>query len=568
MTIHFENLDPTDDSNNPWSGHNMTPRAKIETGLNKWLGNILGLPENIICRTAHLDKDNNELGHADIGLDKLNIQPIDFIYMTGNELGGGVTELESRIGFYYRQLNALDDDIMLSIKFAEPANIPGKRTFAVLLPMVKMLKAMISDSKPLHAQDFMPPSKQGTVNAGNPKGYDDTDLLNRVQNLLTTLLDAINELNNITIDTTINSNPITNLKDAFSNLEAAKQSFADITFTFTTTSSSQLQSVLFKIANFGIPDAFPKSASGVTTAEKIALLEQANSISKIIGNLYTRSKKIVDDAASLTQVESRVNEYIKAGKGILGSVFNIMPLFNYNNETDIILSNGDRAQLLKYASNNLNMQFPADEWLYGVSHVRQKIYKLEVLRTLYESFNSSVLEVNPVQLPYRAKDSWLAVEFPQTDELTGLPFGIAHDTISILAHGSSAFTPGAKQSGILIDDWTEVIPTKEETTGITFNYNQPNSVPPQCLLLAVTPKVTGSWDWDNLVGTLNDTLLRAKLRAVEPLLLDKDNFPELSVLLPALVAEFSQYDLNVSLDYRLNISFISKSVSDFKLTLK
>ena len=55
---------------------------------------------------------------------------------------------------------------------------------------------------------------------------------------------------------------------------------------------------------------------------------------------------------------------------------------------------------------------------------------------------------------------------------------------------------------MLLDDWTEEIPTASETTGISFRFNQPNAAPPQTLLLAVTPEETGSWDWDDLVGIL------------------------------------------------------------------
>jgi hypothetical protein len=70
--------------------------------------------------------------------------------------------------------------------------------------------------------------------------------------------------------------------------------------------------------------------------------------------------------------------------------------------------------------------------------------------------------------------------------------------------------------------------------------------------------MTGHWSWDTLVNIVNDTLRRAKLRAVEPHLLDahKEN-AELSVLLPAIISEFQQYDLNVSLDLRLNLVLLT-----------
>ena len=60
-------------------------------------------------------------------------------------------------------------------------------------------------------------------------------------------------------------------------------------------------------------------------------------------------------------------------------------------------------------------------------------------------------------------------------------------------HGTAAFVAvELKQGGLLIDDWTEVIPVKDETTGIAFNYNQPNAMPPQAFALAVPPKITWS----------------------------------------------------------------------------
>ena len=173
------------------------------------------------------------------------------------------------------------------------------------------------------------------------------------------------------------------------------------------------------------------------------------------------------------------------------------------------------------------------------------------------------MDLHAVQLPYRSKDSWVAVEFPETYETidddgnpVDIPFRISQDTLSATVHGNHAFVSGASQCGLLIDDWTEVIPTRDETTGIAFNYNQPNAMPPQALLLAVTPKVTGHWDWNNLVGILEDTLLRSKLRAVEPRLLDGESSAELNVLLPAVLASFSEYDLDVALDYRLNLSSV------------
>jgi hypothetical protein len=164
--------------------------------------------------------------------------------------------------------------------------------------------------------------------------------------------------------------------------------------------------------------------------------------------------------------------------------------------------------------------------------------------------------MRPVQVPFRAKDSWLAVEFPEKDPIDpARPFGISRDTLSITAHGSSAFTAGAAQRGVLLDEWTEEIPTASENTGISFRFNQPNAVPAQALLLAVTPEETGSWSWDDLVGTLGDTLARAKRRAVEPAQLEKNGLIW-NAIAPALVAEFSTLEkADVSLDLLVALQF-------------
>jgi hypothetical protein len=189
-----------------------------------------------------------------------------------------------------------------------------------------------------------------------------------------------------------------------------------------------------------------------------------------------------------------------------------------------------------------------------LARVRRPLYRWEVVRTLADALSNAPLELHPVQVPYRVNDSWLAVEFPKFDPNNTDPddpekkFGITRDTLSIAAHGNSAFQVGVRQSGVLLDDWTEEIPTASETTGISFRFNQPNAMPPQTLLLAVTPEETGSWEWDDLVGILADTLRRAKRRAVGPEQLEKLG-STWNALAPALVSEFSTLFRNdVSLD--------------------
>ena len=358
---------------------------------------------------------------------------------------------------------------------------------------------------------------------------------------------------------------MTTLRDAVVELDKANAQFVDGPFVFGNAAALQLQQLLLDAANHGLAYAFPSAVTPWTDALKAPLLEQARSVVHRLSTAVDNATALTTGIAVDATIEKVVSTYVAAGKLLFGEAFAIIPLFVYNNEADILKSHAEEVQLLDHATTKLDMTFPADEWLQNAAHVRPKLARWDYVRALQETLNGSTMALHPVQLPFRARDSWVAVEFPElyetvneTGDPVNIPFTIQHDTLSATVHGVAAFVAGVKQGGLLIDDWTEVIPTKDETTGISFNYNQPNAMPPQALLLAVTPKITGHWDWLALVGVLEDTLLRAKLRAVEPALLDKEDKAELSVLLPAILSSFSEYDLDIALDYRVNIADVYK----------
>jgi hypothetical protein len=101
------------------------------------------------------------------------------------------------------------------------------------------------------------------------------------------------------------------------------------------------------------------------------------------------------------------------------------------------------------------------------------------------------------------------------------------------AHYATQFAPDAVQCGLLIDEWTEVIPGDSHNTGIAFHFDRPSSEPPQSLLL-VTPASWGAgrWQWDDLVQAVVETFELARLRAVEPRQIDSTPY---AWFLPAVI---------------------------------
>jgi hypothetical protein len=577
VTIQFEPLDPNAAGSNPWSSAPMTPRARMEPGLNQWLGSMIGDAAKMICSIGRLQTDETVTDVQVVSADELQVQPIDLVYMSGTELNTGkteqdkeartaVSEIEGRVAFVYRQAKSIDDGVPLRIEFLKPDNVTGKKTFGEVLPLLRMLRSIIVESRSLNAEDFDPPSKKTVSDPANPKGYDLPGLKGRVDVARSTLGALVTSMGNLSVQAEIKQNDgsmkaVTNLADAVVELDLANASFADGPLIFSNGDAIQLQQMLIDAANHGLAYAFPSSVTPIANAQKVPLLEQARSVLHRLKAAVEKAATLITDIKADATIEKRVAVYTEAGKQLFSDAFTIIPRFVYNNESDIMQSHAAESQLLDHAQTTLQMSFPADEWLQNAAHVRPKLARWDYVRTLHETLNGSTIELHPVQLPFRAKDSWIAVEFPETYESirddgtpVNIPFTISNDTLSATVHGAHAFVAGAKQCGLLIDDWTEIVPTRNETTGIAFNYNQPNAMPPQALLLAVTPKITGHWNWDDLVGVLNDTLLRSKLRAVEPQLLDTLDKPELSVMLPALLSGFSEYDLDVALDFRLNLS--------------
>jgi hypothetical protein len=61
--------------------------------------------------------------------------------------------------------------------------------------------------------------------------------------------------------------------------------------------------------------------------------------------------------------------------------------------------------------------------------------------------------------------------------------------------------------------------------------------------------LNGAWDWDELVGALEETLDLARVRAVEPDLLDGTGY---APLLPATVFPVLRYQISMMVDLAAN----------------
>jgi hypothetical protein len=229
-----------------------------------------------------------------------------------------------------------------------------------------------------------------------------------------------------------------------------------------------------------------------------------------------------------------------AAKRLLGDDFQIVPEFTVSSAQGAEWANAMAAStsgdLFLYLKNTLKIDFPVDEWFYGAARVRPMLHSWETALLLQDAFGVTQQALTPIQLPHAANDPWLALQYPDD-------YQINSDRLLYTCSYSVPFNPGARQCGLLIDEWTEVIPVTQRDTAITFNYQRPDNEPPQALLLVTSASNAGAWLWDDLVGALLETLQLAKKRAVEPAFLDPTVY---SRFLPATVMASTSYAITIS----------------------
>jgi hypothetical protein len=69
------------------------------------------------------------------------------------------------------------------------------------------------------------------------------------------------------------------------------------------------------------------------------------------------------------------------------------------------------------------------------------------------------------------------------------------------------------------------------------------------MLLAMPSDFRGSWQWQDLVNILHETLDMAKKRAIEPANIDSRDYAR---FLPAVVSSMTVYPLTSSLNFAFN----------------
>jgi hypothetical protein len=149
-------------------------------------------------------------------------------------------------------------------------------------------------------------------------------------------------------------------------------------------------------------------------------------------------------------------------------------------------------------------------WLDSYALVRRPVAALLDAYDLAEVLDTGgVLDAAAAQLlpPGTVNHNWHGAD---PDPPAGL--------VNLVVQRAYQGPPPASVSGLFIDGFTQRTPGRQQDTAVAFHYDEPNSTPPQTLLVAVAPDLTpgrqpGHWDLELLCDTLLATLAMARQRA-------------------------------------------------------
>jgi hypothetical protein len=250
--------------------------------------------------------------------------------------------------------------------------------------------------------------------------------------------------------------------------------------------------------------------------------------------------------AAAVDAPARVAALQDAAHALLGDGFLLVPEFRLSaeqgSEWQQALAASTTGALLAHLATETEIEFAVDEWLYGVARVRTPLRHLEQAILLAGALGTDEPELDPIQLPFVPGEGWLGLDFPAGKTIVG-------DRVLYTAVYHETFAPGAAQCGLLLDEWTEVVPGTVATTGLAFHYDQSNSEAPQALMLALPAGRDGAWRWDELTGALVETMALARQRAVEPEQIDDSAYAR---FLPATVMAATRHGLSIATVLAIN----------------
>ncbi len=476
-------------------------RANAEPLLNAWVARLLGNPNKVRCLVERYDPATGAtLETKERRLSELPLTPLDLIYAAQGARNAQLPDVEQRLCYtLMRQPNGFAVDSALRVNPQRGADWQDDDlSYGDLVELVRTARGLIAGARPLDANDLSLPGRT------QPSAVDLAELNARANNAEEALL-QINDDLQMWLDA--NTAP--------DDLDT-------------------LRGLLVRASGFGVPGAVPLSAAGSANENRDVLLLQASAAAKEVAKRAEELRTLKSRFTNATAAPDEVRAFlINCLQAAFGKGFLVLPRFTAGNALEL---NQALAASLKIQDGD---PLATVTWFQRAVRVREGVARLDATLRYAEALAAPErLNLTVAQLPFRddVNERWVGLPLQPNVELSPSRF-------SIVVQSTAALDLSLPLTGLLIDEWIEAVPNASETTGVVFQYDQPDASPPQCILLAVSPDLEQPWSLLSLQQVLLETLDLARLRAIDPETLD-----DVGHYLPALYFAINRAGDTVSTD--------------------
>ena len=480
------------------AGWSNQVRAAAEPALNAWTAKLLGDPARIKVRAEYLNAETKEIeAGRSFALSELNFAPLDLLYTNEGSKDAPLGDIEQRF-LYHAERNRPPEasdaaTVTLTTDHIE-ALAPSDLSLAEFFSAIKAVRDLCLQSRPLQASDIALPNDQTMPN------FDLVDLKTRATSVLGSLVAVKTTLGDLLADPGGPPDP------------------------------DSLRQALVPFTHFGFEGALPKSARGDNEEQTKALRIQAEAILQEAETRHQRITALEQGFSEENDAKTQRDNYVARIRAALGEGFHVLPHFEPANGSELQQTFGDAATLLE------GDKAAPLVWFSRAARVRPGVARLNAAMSYAELMNTGeTLSLDVGQLPSGNAERWVGL--PSVEPVLG-------GRISLVAYGVADVDVTGRLCGLLIDDWTEVIPNKSELTCVVFQHDAPGARAPHAVLLAVAPGFGPTWTLPALEATVLETMELAQLRTV-----DADALRLLGHFLPGLFCAFNVANDTVSVNF-------------------
>jgi hypothetical protein len=272
------------------------------------------------------------------------------------------------------------------------------------------------------------------------------------------------------------------------------------------TTAEALRIGLLRLGAFGVDPAIPVSPAGESPDAVATLMRQAQALVKVSGPRLAEGAALRAQPAATDQ-RGRCAQLVVRMRAVFGPSFVVLPRFTFDAAGATEFTGALGGSTAAQGGDPL----AANTWFARHARVREGVGRLSACLQRAEILATGArLNLSVAQLPFVSSgERWVAL--PPAPGAS-----IPPSKLSLVVHTIGPLDPALPMTGLLVDEWVDIVPNARETTALAFQFDRPDSCAPQTVLIAVPPVPGQGWTTETLRRVLMETLDLAKLRAVDP----------------------------------------------------